>query len=194
MRPIRSRGSIPISAHDVCRRRGLRKLGGSTTIELVTVEKASLPNVAELLAPLLARVPRERQPLFLAIAERLAAERYRGWAANPAYAAHRSRLLACALREEEIAAHVEALRPDAKLIQQEILAANPDLMDINRDLFAKLSLADQMRTQASGERAGAGTWRAFAEHAKDPSASATFLACAKLEEESALVLDDILGR
>ena len=123
----------------------------------------------------------------------MAAERYRGWAADPACAPHRSRLLSCAAREEEIATRVEALRADAKAVQQEILAANPDLLAINRDLFAKLSLADQMRTQAGGERAGAAVWRAFAERTKDPSARTAFLACAGLEEESALVLDDILG-
>jgi len=158
----------------------------------VSEKSRALPNVAELLAPLLARVSPDRQPLFLAIAERLAAERYRGWAADPAYAAQRDRLLACSAREEEIAKRVEALRPDATAVQQEILAANPDLLGINRDLFASLSVPDQMTTQAGGERAGAAAWRAFAAETKSEAARSTFLACAELEEASAAVLDDIL--
>ena len=152
-----------------------------------------MPNVAELLAPLLARVSSDRQPLFLAIAERLAADRYRGWADNRAYAAHRDRLLACSAREEEIAKRVETLRADAAAVQKEILAANPDLLDINRQLFADMSVEDQMRTQAGGERAGAAVWRAFAAQTKNDTARSTFLACADLEEASAAVLDDILG-
>ena len=171
----------------------MRKLGRSTTIGVVSEKSKPLPNVAELLAPLLARVAPDRQPLFLAIAERLAAERYRGWASNPAYAAHRGRLLECSAREEEIARRVETLRADAAAVQQEIMTANPDLLDINRQVFADLSVADQMRTQAGGERAGAAVWRAFAAQTKDDRARATFLACAGLEEESAVVLDDILG-
>jgi len=159
----------------------------------VTEKPKALPNVAELLAPLLARVSPDRQPLFLAIAERLAADRYRGWADNRAYAAHRDRLLACSAREEEIAKRVEALRADAAAVQKEILAANPDLLDINRQLFADMSVEDQMRTQAGGERAGAAVWRAFAAQTKNDAARATFLACADLEEASAAVLDDILG-
>jgi hypothetical protein len=142
---------------------------------------------------LLARVPADRQPLFLAIAERLAAERYRGWAADPGYAAHREQLVECSSREEQIAKRVEALRPDAAAVQKEIMTANPDLLDINRQVFEGMSVADQMRTQAGGERAGAAAWRAFAAQTTDERARSTFLVCAELEEKSAAVLDAILA-
>ena len=36
-----------------------------------------LPDVARILGPLLERVPREQRPLLIAIAERMAADRYR---------------------------------------------------------------------------------------------------------------------
>jgi hypothetical protein len=145
--------------------------------------------VAAILAPLLARVSREHQPLLLAIAERMAAERYRTWAAERRE--HQSDLLACARREEEIAGRLEALYPDAAAIQRDILANNPDLEHINRTIFAGRPLAEQFTIQAGGERLGAATWRAFARESSG-SSPRVFLACAELEEESARVLEAIL--
>ena len=43
----------------------------------------------------------------------MAAERYRGWAGAVDDATVRAGLLACAAREDEIAARVEAVHPDA---------------------------------------------------------------------------------
>jgi hypothetical protein len=123
----------------------------------------------------------------------MAAERYRGWADDPAYAAHRESLSACAEREEEIASRVEALSPDAAAVEREIIAQIPDLEEINRTVFAGRPIADQMRIQSAGERAGAAVWQAFAAAAGLTPAREAFLACARLEEESALVLDRILG-
>ena len=160
----------------------------------MTKPTADIPDVAAILAPLLARVPAPRQPLLLAIAERMAAERYRGWAADASMAAHRSSLLECASREEQIAANVEALTPSAVAVQQEILTSNPDLAEINRTVFAGRPIADQMTIQAAGERAGAAAWQAFAAAAGPGAARDAFIACARLEEESAVVLDRILGR
>lgn len=64
-----------------------------------------LPDLVPILARVLQRVPPERQPLLIATAERLAADRYRAWADDPGMAHRRSLLLACAGREEEIATH-----------------------------------------------------------------------------------------
>jgi hypothetical protein len=152
----------------------------------------ALPSVADVLAPVLARVPRERQPLLIALAERMAAERYRGWAAEPEYDAHRSGLLACARREEDIAERIEALYPQAATVQSAIRAEIPDLDEINRGLFADRPLRQQLAIQAQGERLGAATWRAFAAAAGE-EAAAVFEGCALLEEESATVLEEILG-
>lgn len=154
-------------------------------------DTSALPNLGEVLGGVLERVPREQQPLLVAIAERLAAERYRGWAAQPSYDAHRSQLLACAQREEEIADRIESLYPDAAAVRREILAKNPDIEEINRGLFAGRPLSEQLTIQAQGERLGAATWRSFAREASRAFREA-FQACALLEEKSAAALEAIL--
>src|SRR5512147_1025829 len=116
---------------------------------------ADLPNVGEVLAKILQRVSREQQPLLIAYAERLAAERYRGWAREVGQADRRSGLSACADREEEIARRVEALHPEAAATQRAIVAGNPDLVAINQTLFAPYTLVQQFNLQAQGERLGA---------------------------------------
>jgi hypothetical protein len=155
---------------------------------------AELPDVGAALAPLLARVPRARQPLLIALAERMAAERYRGWAGEWPDAEGRAELLACAAREEEIAAKVEALFPDAAAAQAGLRTAHPELPELNRGLFAGRPLAEQFRIQANGERLGAATWRSFARHEAEGARRAALLACAELEEASARVLEALLGR
>jgi hypothetical protein len=152
-----------------------------------------LPEIGHALAPVLAVVPRDRQPLLIAAAERLAAARYREWAAATHDETFRRELLECATREEEIAARIEGLYPDAAEGQRALLAAHPDVQEINRTLFAGRPMPDQFTIQARGERLGAATWRAFARHATDETARETFLACALLEEASAAVLEHVVG-
>lgn len=150
------------------------------------------PDIARILGQLLQRVSPAEQPLLVALAERLAADRYRAWAREIDEPASSSQLLACAEREEEIARRVEALHPDAATIQRDILARNPDLEDINRSLFAGRPLVQQFALQAQGERLGAATWRSFAGREEDTSAGDTFLGCAELEEENAACLEALL--
>jgi len=152
---------------------------------------APLPNLGDVFARLLQQVDEPHRPLLIAIAERLAAERYRGWAKEPSQSARAPQLLDCAHREEEIATRVEALFPDATAIQREILVKHPDLAAVNRSIFAGRPLSDQFRIQAHGERLGAATWRSFARQRESGVARETFLACAELEEASALVLEAI---
>lgn len=152
-----------------------------------------LPNIAAVLSDILQRVPRQQQPLLIAYAERLAAERYRGWADRVGDSERRAGLLACAAREEEIAGRIESLYPGAAATQREILIANPDLLEVNTRLFAALTLEQQFQLQAQGERLGAATWRAFAEHGNDSTVREIFVACALLEEESAEFLEAAIG-
>ena len=156
-------------------------------------ERNDLPDLTETLARLLARVPPEERPLLIAIAERLAAERYRRWANESTDASRKAELLACARREEEIAGRIEALYPGAAAIQRDIRGKNPDLDEFNRAIFAERSLPQQFAIQAQGERLGAATWRAFAASESASARREAFLTCAELEEESALVLESILG-
>lgn len=152
-----------------------------------------LPSVAEIFAPLLEHVAPEHQPLLIAIAERLAAERYRGWAEAAQDPTRRSELLACAEREEEIAGRVESLYPNGAAVQADLRAEHPELEGLNRSVFADRPLEDQYAIQAQGEHVGAATWRSLAKRAELPGRQ-TFLDCAKLEEQSAAVLESILGR
>jgi hypothetical protein len=159
-----------------------------------STDPTDLPNVAQILSTVLQRVTREQQPLLIAHAERLAAERYRDWASHPTQATRKAQLLACADREEEIARRVEALYPAAASIQRVIVDENPALGEINRMLFAGRPLTQQFAIQAQGERLGAATWRAFAAHADDGPRRSVFLGCAELEEQSAVVLENVLTR
>jgi len=150
---------------------------------------SQLPSIGELLLPLLKRVSVEHKPLFIAIAERAAAERYRGWASKVGVANLKSPLLACANREDEIATLIESMYPDAQAIQHEILSKIPELTDTS--FFSQYSMTDQFVIQAQGERLGAETWRSFAKQTNDSQARAIFLKCAMLEEESAKFLESI---
>jgi hypothetical protein len=154
---------------------------------------SELPNIGELIAPVLQRVPARERPLLIALAERLAAERYRGWAAVPTQRGNRAGLLACADREEEIARRVEALHPAAASVQRDLLARHPELERINRDLFAGRPLEEQFAIQARGERLGAATWRSLARQAASGSEREALLGCALLEEESAAYLESLVG-
>ena len=151
-----------------------------------------LPNIAASLAPVLERVLPEHRPLLIALAERMAAERYRSWAAAAEQPSARSDLLACAAREEEIAERVEALYPEAAGIQADLVAKHPGLEDLARSIFGDRPLHEQYAIQAEGERVGAATWRALAKHA-EPAARRAFLDCAELEELSAEVLETLLS-
>jgi hypothetical protein len=147
----------------------------------------SVPTLAEALRDFLQRVPVEQQQLLIALSERMAAERYRGWAVLAP--AHRAALLACAEREDEVARRVEALHHGAAATQAEISARNPDLAQLTRSFFAPYSLAKQLRLQAEAERLGAATWRSLAKRQSDAAVRDVFLGCALLEEESAVVLE-----
>jgi hypothetical protein len=151
--------------------------------------KSQLPNLAQALGPLLQRVPADHQPLFIALAERMAAQRYRMWANTVPEMNRKSALLACADREEEIARRVESLYPDAASVQKELLANNADFGATSQAFFAPYSIDEQFAIQAQGERLGAATWRSFAKRASDLQARDVFLSCAVLEEQSAEYLE-----
>jgi hypothetical protein len=152
-----------------------------------------LPNVAELLGGLLRRVPEPERPLLIAIAERLAAERYRGWAKEAGSPDREAGLLACAEREDAIARRVESLHPDASATQRRILDSNPDLSGLNTAVFAGRPFEEQFAIQAQGERAGAALWRMLAQAAETEEARDAYLACARLEEESASYLESLIA-
>jgi hypothetical protein len=153
---------------------------------------SELPDIAQLFARVLQGVPREQQPLLVAVAERMAAARYRGWALEIGDEERAARLRSCAEREEEIAARIEALYADAAAQLRELRSRRTDIEEATRSAFAGRPLPQQLAIQARGERLGAATWRSFAAGG-DAAARAAFLACAELEEASAEVLEAILA-
>lgn len=147
---------------------------------------------ARLLAATLQSVASAERPAFLARLERLAAERYRAWAdGSPPHAAE---LLACAHREEEIAARALRLFPLDAEPAARLDALLPGAREAYQGALARLTLGDQLRLQAGAERQGASAWRAFAEAPGLPKATKDSLAaCAALEEENARCLEKLLA-
>ena len=151
-----------------------------------------LPSVGDVVGPLILAEPEEQRPLFVALAERIAAGRYRAWAEKVKDEAARAQLLACADREEHIASRVEGLFPDAAKVQAALQAKHPDADELYRGIFGDRPLREQFTIQSRGERLGAATWRGLAGATDDADARATYEACALLEEESAEVLERLL--
>jgi len=155
------------------------------------IEQKEIPNIVEILRAALQRIDTSLQPLLLAKLERLAAQRYRTWAAKSEEPT-RAGLLACADREEEIASRVEFLVSDAASIQDRILSENQDLLELNRTLFEGRPLTVQFTMQAEGERAGAAAWNAFAAATQDPLSQEVLRSCSTLEQANADYLRTLL--
>jgi len=150
------------------------------------------PNFAVLLGPFIGEVPEDGRPRFLALLERGAAERYRGWARE--LPEHAETLLACAAREDEIADRVERLFPIAAELEKEIARPLPRARDAYYDVFAGVALLDQLALQASAERQGAAAWRGMAGQHDDPATREELERCARLEEASADELEALTAR
>ncbi len=152
-----------------------------------------VPDIVTTLAPVLAATDPAHHPLLIAMLERWAADRYREWVDAHDDVATVTALTACVEREEEIAARVEALYPDAAEVQAALVEANPRLQDVLTGSFAWRPIDEQFKLQAEAERLGASTWRSFARAADDPAAVEVFNSCALLEEASAEVLEQLIA-
>lgn len=147
-----------------------------------------LPSIAAILTPVAVRLPLRQQRLLIAHAERQAAEMYRSWAAQVG-APERDGFLRCAEREEDIAARIEALEPEADTLRRQVEAALRSDLDAQvRAVYAGRPLAEQWEIQRRAERAGKKTWENFAAAESDPTAQTVLRTCAALEDESASFL------
>jgi hypothetical protein len=155
-------------------------------------DEAPDPQLAALIAPLLAGIAEADHPAVIALAERIAADRYREWADQLGDPAAKASLMACAAREDEIATKVEGIVSDADSIQARVRSAHPGIATGYKALFAGLSLSDQLAFQARAERAGAVVWRNTAAGAS-PGNRPIYLECATLEEASARVLEAMIA-
>lgn len=152
------------------------------------------PDLLQVLGPIIGAEPRDEQKFLAALAERVAAGRYRGWADQVRDVAARDALLACAAREDEIATRVEGLDARAGAVQTSFRSRNPELEKLYASLFEGASLCEQFAIQAAAERVGAATWRAYAAEEKDPRRAEVLASCAPLEEESATLLESLVAR
>ena len=148
--------------------------------------------LTELVGGVLSAFEPEQGPAVIALAERIAGERYRGWAEQVGDPETRVLLIACAEREAEIAARVEAVVPGASEVQAGVQASHPDLAQRYAALFEGLPLEEQFAQQARAERLGAATWRSVAAASASEQAK-VFHECAKLEEASAEVLEALVA-
>lgn len=151
----------------------------------------AIPRFGELLGPYIARVAPETMPRFLALLERGAADRYRGWASD--LPEHRAGLMKCADREDEIADLIEGAFSLDDSLRDQLEAPLPEALQTYYEVFAPLSVWDQLRIQADAERQGAAAWRGIASRHPDPAVIAVLETCSRLEESSADYLDALIA-
>lgn len=149
-------------------------------------------SIVEAFAPLLPRVAEHEIPMVIAMIERLAADRYRAWAAATDDSIERAGLLACAAREDEIAAFIESLDSDAPARIAELNSRFPDLDDRYESVMAGRSRAEQLRIQAEGELGGADYMRQFAAAGRG-AVAARFVSLACCEEANSRFLSTLIG-
>ena len=150
-----------------------------------------IPRFGELLAPYISQVPDQIRPRFLALLERGAASRYRGWAEM--LPEHSDGLLRCAEAEDEIANRIEGAFAMDETLRDRLEAPLPDALKTYYDVFAPLDVWDQLRIQANAERQGAGAWERIAATHPNPEVIKVLNSCSELELTSADYLDSLLA-
>jgi hypothetical protein len=143
-------------------------------------------DLVALAAELFTQCPQSEHRVLLAILERAAAAQYRRWASQVGDE-QRDGMLACARREEEVAAVLEGRAPNAAETARGLMERLPDLPARYRSLLEGKGLGRQLAIQAEGERAGAALLRAYADAETDAVARDALRAAAELEEENARV-------
>lgn len=149
-------------------------------------------SIVEAFEPLLPDLAEGEIPMVVAMLERLAGEWYRGWADSAADPVERAGLLACADREDEIAAFIESLDADAASRVAELNGRFPDLRERYDSVMAGRSRAEQLRIQAEGELGGADYMRQFAA-ATEGAVAARFASLASCEEANSKFLSVLIG-
>jgi hypothetical protein len=160
--------------------------------EVTVTAAATLPDLAELLRPVLETVPIAIRPRVIATLERAAAERYRAWATSCPDPLQAEGLRACALREEDVAVRVEKIFPSQPGEQQLIAGVLPRVAEIYGAAIAGRPVLEQYAFQAASERRGAALWRGLAASLPDAAREALDV-CAVLEERSAEFLEGLVA-
>ena len=148
-------------------------------------------SIVEAFEPLLPDVAADEIPMTIAILERLAADKYRGWAEQTTDRVERDGLLACARREEEIAEFIESLESDPQARSATLHTRFPDLQERYDSVMHELGRNEQLRVQAAGELGGADYMRQFAAASRG-AVAARFESLALCEETNAKFLSTLI--
>ncbi len=149
-------------------------------------------SIAEAFEPLLPDLSPEEIPMIIALLERLAADKYRGWAEDTDDSIERTGLLACAAREDEIAEFIESLEADASVKTAELNTRFPDLLARYDSIMTGRTRSEQLRIQAEGELGGADYMRQFSE-ASEGAVAARFASLASCEESNSRFLSVLIA-
>ena len=139
------------------------------------------------LTPILDSLPDADAPIFLAILERMAADKYRGWAEQCEDPIEKMGLLGCADREVAIAEFIEALDSDSGHRAEDLRQRFPQVQSLYDGVMAGQDRQEQFRRQAAGELGGADFLRQF-RGAHSGVIAAQFEALALGEEANSLFL------
>jgi hypothetical protein len=156
------------------------------------VSVRSAPDIAALLAPVIAQLDGPEWPALLARLEHIAGQRYRAWAKLAPQ--HARALLECADREDDISARGAKLFALSEAQRARVDAFLPGVRDAYAGLFSGLALREELALQAAAERQGAAAWRAISAlpslgaHEREAVAE-----LARLEEANARQLEELLA-
>lgn len=152
-----------------------------------------LPEMMENLRSLALELPPEARIAFVARLERGAARRYRAWADRADSAVVATALRLCAAREESIAELADATFPAPAGTLPALDDATKRAAVGAAPVHEGRPLHESLAIQAAAERSGAATWR---ELCGDPSLAphrSVLETCARLEEESADLVERLLA-
>lgn len=144
-------------------------------------------SITDAFLPLVPEIPEEQIPMMIAILERIAAAKYRGWAGSSEDPIERSGLLACEARELEIADFIESLYPDPTSVVDSITKKFPDLEARYDAVMAGRTREEQFRIQSSAELGGVDFMQQFAS-ANSGAVAARFVSLASCEEANSKFL------
>lgn len=157
----------------------------------MSARERELPDLADIVGAFLRECSPSEQRLILAGAERMAAQQYRRWAERAEGDDHDG-LLAAAECEEQVAAVLEKLTPDATETARALGERIPTISAVYRSVLQGRSTCDQYAIQSAAERAGGALLRAYAERESEAATREELLAAAGLEEANASFLDGIV--
>lgn len=149
-------------------------------------------SITDAFLPLVPDVPEADIPMLVAMLERIAAGKYRGWAATSTDPVERGGLIACETREIEIAEFIESLYPDSTSIIDSLNAKFPDLQSRYDAVMEGRSRLEQFRIQSEGEQGGADFMEQFAS-ANVGAVAARFKSLAACEEANSKFLGAVLS-